>query len=289
MTTFFYSLVALLVITTPILFIIRLIRMAMKKKALKIGVATAICAGSIIPLAIIGALVNPATYCKHEYAIVEEIPDDTCKEKGQIISVCSLCNDKKTEKIEKTEHSWQVDSTVPASCVEKGYIVQVCQICKDVRHTETTDALGHSMKEVSRTEPTRESTGKVVYRCERCGSEESKTLDKLPPITYVEGVTFDEIYRAYKDNELRANEKYQNKRYRVTAKVYSISAGSLLGFGGGATLALETTVDGTYVIMIAVFGKDQEAALKEINTGDMITFEGKCLSSLSWDNCEIVK
>ena len=78
MTTFFYSLVALLVITTPILFIIRLIRMAMKKKALKIGVATAICAGSIIPLAIIGALVNPATYCKHEYAIVEEIPD-TCK------------------------------------------------------------------------------------------------------------------------------------------------------------------------------------------------------------------
>lgn len=111
----------------------------------------------------------------------------------------------------------------------------------------------------------------------------------MPPITYVEGVTFDEIYRAYKDNELRANEKYQNKRYRVTAKVYSISAGSLLGFGGGATLALETTVDGTYVIMIAVFGKDQEAALKEINTGDMITFEGKCLSSLSWDNCEIVK
>lgn len=288
MTTFFYSLVALLVITTPILFIIWLVRMAMKKKALKIGVATAICAGSIIPLAIIGALVNPATYCKHEYTVVEEIPA-TCKEKGQITRVCSLCNDKKTEKIEKTEHSWQVDSTVPASCTEKGYIVQVCQICKDVRHTETTDALGHSMKEVSRTEPTRESTGKVVYRCERCGSEESKTLDKLPPITYVEGVTFDEIYRAYKDNELRANEKYQNKRYRVTAKVYSISAGSLLGFGGGATLALETTVDGTYVIMIAVFGKDQEAALKEINTGDMITFEGKCLSSLSWDNCEIVK
>lgn len=207
MTTFFYSLVALLVITTPILFIIWLIRMAMKKKALKIGVATAICAGSIIPLAIIGALVNPATYCKHEYAIVEEIPATckekgqiisvcslcndkktertpknehkyavvekipaTCKEKGQITRVCSLCNDKKTEKIEKTEHSWQVDSTVPASCVEKGYIVQVCQICKDVRHTETTDALGHSMKEVSRTEPTRESTGKVVYRCERCGS-----------------------------------------------------------------------------------------------------------------------
>lgn len=74
MTTFFYSLVALLVITTPILFIIWLVRMAMKKKALKIGVATAICAGSIIPLAIIGALVNPATYCKHEYTVVEEVP-----------------------------------------------------------------------------------------------------------------------------------------------------------------------------------------------------------------------
>ena len=131
MTTFFYSLVALLVITTPVLFIIWLIRMAMKKKALKIGVATAICAGSIIPLAIIGALVNPATYCKHEYTVVEEVPA-TCKEKGQITRVYSLCNDKKTEKIEKTEHSWQVDSTVPASCTEKGYIVQVCQICKDV-------------------------------------------------------------------------------------------------------------------------------------------------------------
>lgn len=100
MTTFFYSLVALLVITTPILFIIWLVRMAMKKKALKIGVATAICAGSIIPLAIIGALVNPATYCKHEYTVVEEVPA-TCKEKGQITRVCSLCNDKKTEKLKK--------------------------------------------------------------------------------------------------------------------------------------------------------------------------------------------
>jgi len=288
MSEFFYILDALLVITTPVLFIIWLIRMAMKKKALKIGVATAICAGLIIPIAFIGALVNPATYCKHEYEVTEEIPA-TCKEEGRITRVCSLCNDKKTEKIAKTEHEWQVESTVPATCTAKGGVVQTCRICGEARQTDTSDALGHAMKEYSRTEPTRETAGKIVYRCERCGAEETETLDKLPPLTYVEDVTFDEIYRAYKDNELRANEKYQNKRYRVTAKVYDISAGGVLGLGRGATLTLETTVDGAYVLIFAVFGKDQEAALKEISTGDMITFEGKCLSSLSWTDCEIIK
>ena len=34
-----------------------------------------------------------------------------------------------------------------------------------------------------------------------------------------ESVTFDEIYRAYKENELRADDVYQYNRYRITAKV----------------------------------------------------------------------
>lgn len=103
-----------------------------------------------------------------------------------------------------------------------------------------------------------------------------------------ESVTFDEIYSAYKENELRADDVYKNNRYRISAKVNGMSTGGLSNLTGGATLTMELQVDSTIVFFYAEFEKEQEDALKTINVGDTITFEGECLSAGTWVNCELV-
>ena len=102
-------------------------------------------------------------------------------------------------------------------------------------------------------------------------------------------VTFDEIYKAYKENELRADEKYQYNRYQITAKINGMSTGGLFNLTGGATLTMEKRVGNTIVFFYAEFEKDQEEALKKVNVGDTITYDGECLSAGSWVECEIVE
>lgn len=100
--------------------------------------------------------------------------------------------------------------------------------------------------------------------------------------------TFDEIYHAYKENELVADDLYQYNRYRVTAKINGMTNDGLFNLTGGATLTLETKVDNTIVFFYAEFEKEQEENLKTVKVGDTITFEGKCLDAGNWSECELV-
>lgn len=100
--------------------------------------------------------------------------------------------------------------------------------------------------------------------------------------------TFDEIYQAYKENELVADDLYQHNRYRVTAKINGMTNDGLFNLTGGTTLTLETKVDNTIVFFYAEFEKEQEENLKTVKVGDTITFEGKCLDAGNWSECELV-
>ena len=102
-------------------------------------------------------------------------------------------------------------------------------------------------------------------------------------------VTFDEIYKAYKSNELRADESYKNNRYRITAKINGMNTGGLLNATGGATLTMEIRVDNTIVFFYAEFEKDQEEALKKVSVGDTIVLEGTCLDYNTWKDCVIIE
>lgn len=102
-------------------------------------------------------------------------------------------------------------------------------------------------------------------------------------------VTYDEVYRAYKENELRADDTYKNNRYQITAKVNGMSTGGLFNLTGGATLTMEKQIGNTIVFFYAEFEKEQEDALKTISVGDTITFEGECLSAGSWIECELLE
>lgn len=148
--------------------------------------------------------------------------------------------------------------------------------------TESEPECDHTWYEVSRVEPTEEVQGVSYQKCENCGTEIQRPIPKLEHI-----VTFNEIYREYKSNELRADEKYKNNRYTITATINGMATGGLLNWSGGATLTMETRVDNTIVFFYAEFEKDQEEALKAVSVGDEITFEGECLSAGSWVECEL--
>lgn len=107
-------------------------------------------------------------------------------------------------------------------------------------------------------------------------------------ISEVGTATFDEIYHAYKENELVADDLYQYNRYRVTAKINGMTNDGLFNLTGGATLTLETKVDNTIVFFYAEFEKEQEENLKAVKVGDTITFEGKCLNAGNWSECELI-
>ena len=120
--------------------------------------------------------------------------------------------------------------------------------------------------------------------------EEQQEKERLEAIEEEQerlAVTFDEIYLDYKANELRADDKYKYNRYRITAEINGMETGGLLNKDGGAVLTMQKTVGNTIVFFYAKFNKDQEPALKLINIGDTITFEGECQSAGAWIDCEM--
>lgn len=113
----------------------------------------------------------------------------------------------------------------------------------------------------------------------------SETPEDAPDLT----VSYADIFREYAANELRAEGEYKGNRYRITAEINGMETGGLMNLTGGATLTMETRVDSTRVFFYAEFEKDQEDALKAVNVGDTITFEGECLSWGSWSDCVLVE
>ena len=192
MSDLFAILLILVILAIPVLLIILLVRVALKKPVTKIAIAMAVCAASIIPMSILGALTDPASRCEHEYVIVEDIPA-TCTEQGKVIKECPLCDTQTTEKVDVTGHKWETERVVSATCTSGGYIVERCVQCSASQQTDADKALGHTMVEVSRVDPTYEAAGSVVTRCERCDHEESETIAQLE----METITFDNLELAF--------------------------------------------------------------------------------------------
>ena len=70
--------------------------------------------------------------------------------------------------------------------------------------------------------------------------------------------SFEEIYQAYKDNELVADDLYKGRRYEVTATINGMETGGFMNMTGGATLTMEKKIGNTIVVFLAEFERDQE-------------------------------
>lgn len=283
MSQFFGILVILCLVNVVVFSVLFVLRWIMKKPKKKQGIVLLSTIGALILFTIFGVFTDPATLCKHEWEIVNELA---------------------------------------AACTENGKIESSCPLCGSSR-TKTIKATGHNMVESARIEPTIEHEGQIIYKCSNCGYEEivaipvlesgsSEITDNVEPTTvpneettpppspdnsiatnkeeqstYTEGVTFADIYRSFKSNELVAKEEYNGNRYRITGKINGMETGDLFNLTGGATLTMEIQVDNTIVFFYAEFEKEQENNLRTIIVGDTITFDGECWGG-NFSNCEMV-
>lgn len=170
-------------------------------------------------------------------------------------------------------HEYVLAESAAATCEEDGYEKYRCSLC-DGEKTEKLVKLGHDMADGI---------------CVRCGYAETTVVEPEPEDGAVDlTVSFDEIYKAYKENELVADDLYQYNRYRVTAKINGMTSDGLFNLTGGATLTMEKRVGNTRVFFYAEFEKEQEEALKTVKVGETITFDGECLSAGTWVDCELI-
>lgn len=90
-------------------------------------------------------------------------------------------------------------------------------------------------------------------------------------------VTFSEIYCAFKENKINAEDAYNDKYFVITAKINGMKTGGFLGLEKNVTtLTMEIQVENTIVFFLAKFDAKQREALKSVAVGDEISFIGKC-------------
>ena len=115
-------------------------------------------------------------------------------------------------------------SMMPDSSNNANFEDDVISQQEDDRQNEEENICEHLWVETSREEPTEEEQGISYQKCEVCGETRRWFIPKIEHV-----VTFDEIYREYKSNELRADDKYKNKRLPI--KTVLLDQSIIVGIG----------------------------------------------------------
>ena len=116
----------------------------------------------------------------HTYGDWNVTKEATCTEDGSKEKVCSVCEDKVTEVIPATGHSFSEEfiTDTPASCTTDGSKSRHCAHCDEITDVTVIPATGHTFGEwVEVTPSTCENEGLRQHTCEVCGTVESENLD----------------------------------------------------------------------------------------------------------------
>ena len=126
-------------------------------------------------IAIFCALINPATYCDHQWVETKRV-EATCTKNGSIESHCDLCDSDNIETIKKLGHTFKVTKTVEATCTDEGFIESHCERC-NANNIETINKKEHTFKVKEDTEE------KTVKQCSVCGKEVVEAKEKTTTTT----------------------------------------------------------------------------------------------------------
>ena len=258
MTKVFGALVGILIFIIPVLLVILLIRKFSKKSIKIIMIATITSVGLFVTFTILGVLTNPATWCSHQYEIMEEIIP-TCTKGGKVVKKCSSCGNKITNNTKKVAHSWEKVSIMTVTCESDGYTIEKCCWCSSTRKSNITKALGHSLQVHSRIEPTSTSDGELIYECERCDYEERESIPSSSPddIGHSRGCQHEEMIKVF-------NFQFQNSTAFSYIKMYCRNCGN--GYSYKLTLFRGSPDDLSY---LDVLMKNMEG--EEIEGGEYYT------------------
>ena len=258
-------------IAVPVLFIIFIVRAIMKRSKKWIGISAGICGFLVLPLMIAGGLLLPKV----------EPADEDVSLGTKENAVTTAVGESAATKATTTE---PVEITTAATTVPPVTTTTTKATTTAVPPPETTTTTKVNTTVPATTEPPVTTT--TAPMTTKAPKTTKATTTKLPETTTTEPpVTFEEIYLAYKNNELRADEEYEGNRYQITAEVESVSE----GWWGNYSVTLTIRAAGRRCYLFCTFDSDQRDALIVLNEGDQITFEGTCESWGVWDDCIVIK
>lgn len=141
-------------------------------------------------------------------------------------------------------------------------------------------------KEEERNAAIKAESTKLAAASSKAASKPKRSNSNSEKTTVVTTIDFDTVYKEYKANEVRAEETYGKKRYRVVGNVNALTDDGLMNLMGGVTVTLTRKVGNTTVFFFASFPKDQKEKIMQINAGDDITIVGE-MRNLNFFSCEI--
>ncbi len=272
---------------------------------------------------IVGPKMDPVGWCAHEYGVIEQ-QDSTCTNSGYIKKVCPLCNDEILEIIE-AHHTWMEEVVAEATCTSEKQIKKKCIECETTEYEKVGDFLNHSWIEGSVIEATCSHPQQFINKCSVCGTTETvekgstiphsfgdwivniePTAEKegqqtrkctacqyienlsIPKISYIE-VTANELWNAFAENEIAAEQKYNGKTVRVTGVISDINSAD--AFISANVLLV---VDNSYFGCVQCnFDSKNAEALADLHKGESVTIEGTCgtisLYNLMVRACKVIE
>jgi len=125
-----------------------------------------------------------ANESEHKYGNWVITKEASCTENGKREKVCSICNEKKTETIEKS-HKWNKSYTVDLepTCTEEGSESIHCSICGETKEgSSRTVPQKHSYGAWETIKKSTElAPGLKTHTCTECGKEETAAIKQLKP------------------------------------------------------------------------------------------------------------
>lgn len=103
---------------------------------------------------------------EHSWNDWEVIDPAGCEIEGTERRTCSCCGEEETRVIPAEIHNWNSEVVEP-TCTEQGYTLCTCDNCGATKKENIVDALGHTWKDATCTEP---------KTCSRCGETEGLPL-----------------------------------------------------------------------------------------------------------------
>ncbi len=115
----------------------------------------------------------------HNYKLVDTKAANSTED-GYISYKCSgnKCDTEKVEVIPALGHSFEVESTTPATCEKEGEITYTCKNCTDGSHTytEAIPATGHNWVKGTPVPVTCTTSGYTPNTCDNCGAKRNTDL-----------------------------------------------------------------------------------------------------------------
>lgn len=105
----------------------------------------------------------------HNFSIVVSSTEATCNEKGKVVKKCSRCTQTQTTTTNALGHSYK-EVRKEATCTTSGEVKSVCANCGDVKDKTTIAPLGHKFENITST-ATCTQPGKTEKKCSVCGTK----------------------------------------------------------------------------------------------------------------------